>query len=76
MHFINRIIVKIVICLINVYRYIISPAITPCCRFLPSCSEYAKEAIKKHGVWRGGWLAVKRISSCHPWHEGGYDPVP
>jgi len=58
------------------YRYSISPLIGPRCRYTPTCSEYAIEAVKKHGVIKGGWLALKRISSCHPWGGSGYDPVP
>ena len=58
------------------YRYVVSPLLGPRCRFYPSCSEYAIEAIERHGVASGGWLALKRISKCHPWHEGGVDPVP
>jgi len=58
------------------YRYSISPLIAPRCRYTPTCSEYAIEAVKKHGVIKGGWLAIKRISSCHPWGGSGYDPVP
>ena len=61
---------------IRFYQYFISPLLGPRCRFYPSCSEYAEEAIRQHGAWRGSWLAVKRISKCHPWHEGGADPVP
>ena len=62
--------------LIKVYQYLISPIIGPRCRFTPSCSEYACEAIHKHGVLQGGWLSLKRIARCNPLHSGGYDPVP
>jgi putative membrane protein insertion efficiency factor len=61
---------------IRLYRYFISPLLGPSCRFHPSCSQYAEEAISRHGVLRGSWLAVKRLGKCHPWHEGGIDPVP
>lgn len=62
--------------LIMFYRSAISPLFGPCCRYVPSCSEYGLEAIRRFGFIRGGWLAVKRIARCHPFHEGGYDPVP
>ncbi|WP_018231003.1 membrane protein insertion efficiency factor YidD [Methyloversatilis universalis] len=62
--------------LLAVYRYAISPMLGRNCRFMPSCSEYAGEAIRRHGSVRGSWLALKRVSRCHPWHPGGYDPVP
>jgi uncharacterized protein len=62
--------------LIRVYRYCISPMLGPNCRFYPSCSCYAEEAIEHHGVLRGSYLAARRILRCHPWHPGGYDPVP
>jgi putative membrane protein insertion efficiency factor len=62
--------------LIRVYRYCISPLLGPSCRFYPSCSCYADEAIQQHGALRGSYLAVRRILRCHPWHPGGYDPVP
>lgn len=62
--------------IIRIYRYTISPLLGPRCRFYPSCSSYAEEAIKIHGVSKGGWLAVKRICRCHPFNEGGIDPVP
>ncbi|MBV6644216.1 MAG: membrane protein insertion efficiency factor YidD [Cyclobacteriaceae bacterium] len=58
------------------YQYSISPLFPSSCRYTPTCSEYTKEAIMKHGVIRGMWLAVKRISSCHPLGGSGYDPVP
>jgi putative membrane protein insertion efficiency factor len=62
--------------LIRGYQLAISPLLGPRCRFYPSCSHYALEAIETHGAVRGTWLAMKRISRCHPWHEGGFDPVP
>jgi len=62
--------------LIDAYRYAISPLLGPSCRFHPSCSAYASQALEKHGVWRGAGLALKRLCRCHPWHPGGYDPVP
>lgn len=62
--------------LLKVYRYAISPLLGRNCRFHPSCSEYAIEAVHKHGAWRGSWLALRRVLRCHPFHPGGYDPVP
>lgn len=58
------------------YQRFISPLTAPSCRYVPTCSVYATEAIKKHGPWRGGRLALRRIASCHPWGGHGYDPVP
>jgi putative membrane protein insertion efficiency factor len=58
------------------YQRFISPALPPACRFAPSCSQYAVEALTRHGAVRGSWLALKRIARCHPWHPGGHDPVP
>ncbi|MBE53515.1 MAG: membrane protein insertion efficiency factor YidD [Pelagibacterales bacterium] len=62
--------------LIRSYQYTISPVLGPKCRYLPTCSNYALEAIYKHGVLKGGLLTLKRISSCHPWGKSGHDPVP
>ncbi|HYZ25998.1 MAG TPA: membrane protein insertion efficiency factor YidD [Geminicoccaceae bacterium] len=60
----------------RLYRWVISPLLGPSCRYLPTCSEYALDALREHGVWRGGGLAVWRIGRCHPWGGSGYDPVP
>ncbi|MEX2482773.1 MAG: membrane protein insertion efficiency factor YidD [Gammaproteobacteria bacterium] len=62
--------------LIRAYRLLISPLLGPRCRFLPTCSAYALEALTRHGLWRGGRLAVRRILRCHPWGGSGHDPVP
>ncbi|NPV08975.1 MAG: membrane protein insertion efficiency factor YidD [Anaerolineae bacterium] len=62
--------------LIALYRRFVSPALPPSCRFYPSCSLYAEQAITRYGPWRGTSLALKRLSRCHPWNPGGYDPVP
>ena len=67
---------KIPLVLIRGYQLGISPLLGPRCRFYPSCSCYAHTAIERFGVWRGTWLAVRRIARCHPLHEGGFDPVP
>jgi uncharacterized protein len=61
---------------IRAYRLLLSPVIGPRCRYLPSCSDYALEALQRHGVRRGAWLALRRILRCHPWGGSGYDPVP
>ncbi len=58
------------------YRALLSPLLGPCCRFTPSCSLYAGQAVERHGVGRGVWLALKRVLRCHPFHPGGWDPVP
>ena len=67
---------RLVLGLILVYRYGLSPLWAPTCRYAPTCSEYALEAVNQHGALRGGWLAVRRIARCHPWGGAGYDPVP
>ena len=67
---------RLLLMLIGVYRKAISPLLGPHCRYAPSCSEYAAEAVRTHGALRGGWLAVKRVGRCHPWSAGGFDPVP
>ncbi len=72
----SRLLAMPFIFLIRAYKYFISPWIGTRCRFYPSCSAYAVDALNKHGVVVGGVLAVRRIGRCHPWHPGGYDPVP
>ncbi|GHU89542.1 putative membrane protein insertion efficiency factor [Clostridia bacterium] len=67
---------RLLLTLIRFYRKHISPAFPPSCRFTPTCSAYALEAIETHGALRGAWLALRRVLKCHPFHEGGYDPVP
>jgi len=62
--------------LIRLYQLTLSPLFGPTCRYLPTCSHYAAEAIERHGAWRGGWLTVARLSRCHPWGSDGFDPVP
>lgn len=67
---------RFVIGIIKFYRTRISPYKKPCCRYIPTCSAYALEAIEKYGVIKGGWLALRRVFRCHPFKPGGYDPVP
>lgn len=70
---------RILLALIGFYRTYVSPARPPCCRFIPTCSAYALEAVEKYGAVKGGWLAVKRLAKCHPFHRQKtieYDPVP
>lgn len=67
---------KIVVFLIIAYRCLLSPLLGNCCRFYPSCSTYAQTAIERFGLLRGSFLTTKRLLCCHPWHKGGYNPVP
>lgn len=68
---------KVVLLLVlRAYRLLVSPLLGANCRFYPSCSQYASEAIERHGALHGSWLAVRRVGRCHPWHPGGFDPVP
>jgi hypothetical protein len=67
---------SLLIGLINLYRWFVSPLLGQNCRFYPTCSCYAQEAIQRHGPLRGSWFAARRIGRCHPWNPGGYDPVP
>ncbi|MCE5175289.1 MAG: membrane protein insertion efficiency factor YidD [Bacteroidales bacterium] len=72
----NRIFKLLFLGIIRFYQYAISPYTHPSCRYIPTCSQYAVEAIQKYGPFRGAWLALKRILRCHPWGGHGYDPVP
>ena len=67
---------RLFLLLISFYQHGISPLKPPSCRYVPTCSEYARIAIERYGARKGGWLAIKRILRCHPFHKGGYDPVP
>lgn len=67
---------RILLAVIRFYRRHISPNKKPCCRYIPTCSAYALEAVEKYGAVKGGWLALRRVCRCHPFHPGGYDPVP
>ncbi|MGA1029964.1 MAG: membrane protein insertion efficiency factor YidD [Flavobacteriaceae bacterium] len=64
------------ILIFKAYQVLISPLLPPSCRYQPTCSQYGVEALQKHGLWKGGWLTLKRLSKCHPWGGKGYDPVP
>ncbi|MBK6770460.1 MAG: membrane protein insertion efficiency factor YidD [Ardenticatenales bacterium] len=67
---------RLAVGMIRIYQRTLSRVLPPSCRFTPSCSEYGAQAIARYGVWHGGWLTMKRIGRCHPFHPGGYDPVP
>ncbi|RTZ93483.1 MAG: membrane protein insertion efficiency factor YidD [Deltaproteobacteria bacterium] len=67
---------KIAIWGLTFYHHLVSPFLPPACRYTPTCSQYAIEAIQRHGLLHGGYLAVRRVLRCHPFHPGGYDPVP
>lgn len=76
----NKLFIKLLavpfILLIKIYQLLISPLFPSSCRYTPTCSHYTLEALKKYGLFKGGWLGIKRISRCHPWGGSGYDPVP
>ncbi len=72
----ERAVGRLFVALIRGYQLLVSPLFPRCCRFYPTCSQYAVEAIKRYGPFRGGWLALKRVARCHPLSPGGYDPVP
>jgi len=67
---------RFALAILRFYKKAISPLLPPSCRYAPTCSEYAYEAIAKYGVLRGGWMGLRRLLRCHPFHPGGYDPVP
>ncbi|MDP2761861.1 MAG: membrane protein insertion efficiency factor YidD [Sideroxyarcus sp.] len=67
---------QLLLILLRGYKLLISPILPPACRFHPSCSQYAEEAINRHGPLKGLWLSVKRVARCNPWSAGGHDPVP
>ena len=67
---------RVLIAFVHGYRMFLSPLLPPSCRYTPTCSAYALEALQRHGALRGSWLAVRRIARCHPFRPGGYDPVP
>ncbi len=77
---IYKVIIKLVtfpfIIVIKIYQILISPLFPSSCRFVPTCSQYSLEALRKYGLFKGGWLGIKRISKCHPWGGSGHDPVP
>lgn len=73
---IKKILIAPILLLIYLYQTLLSPLFPPSCRFQPTCSQYAKEALTKHGLFKGGILSLKRILKCHPWGKSGFDPVP
>jgi putative membrane protein insertion efficiency factor len=66
----------VLLALLRGYQYLLRPMLGANCRFFPSCSDYAREAVGRHGAGKGSWLALRRVLRCHPYHPGGYDPVP
>ncbi|HLF18351.1 MAG TPA: membrane protein insertion efficiency factor YidD [Candidatus Omnitrophota bacterium] len=72
----RKVLKSFIFCIIGIYQRLISPLFPMNCRHIPSCSQYAKEAIDAHGIINGGWMSVKRIGRCHPWGSYGFDPVP
>ena len=73
---VSRLLTKAALVLISFYRRFISPMLPPVCRFTPTCSQYAYQAFEKYGFWKGLYLTVRRLLKCHPFHKGGYDPLP
>jgi putative membrane protein insertion efficiency factor len=73
---IGRVVRTALVLAVRGYQVAISPLLPPSCRYYPTCSHYAVEALERHGAWRGSWLALRRILRCHPFRPGGYDPVP
>ena len=71
-----KMLLRFLVFLIDTYRYLLSPLLPISCRFVPSCSVYAKEALARYGVWKGSWIALRRFLRCHPWGGSGFDPVP
>ena len=67
---------RAVIAAVQWYRHMVSPLRLPSCRFMPTCSQYAVDALSEYGLLRGGWLSVRRLARCGPWHRGGWDPIP
>ncbi|MFZ4464248.1 MAG: membrane protein insertion efficiency factor YidD [Bacteroidales bacterium] len=76
MKFITQLPANILILIVRIYQYTLSPFIGRSCRYTPTCSQYSIEALKRHGALKGGWMGLKRIASCNPWGGSGYDPVP
>ena len=72
----KSLLLKPLIGLVRAYQLVVSPFLPPSCRFYPTCSHYAIEALQRHGAWKGFWLALRRVTRCHPWNPGGHDPVP
>lgn len=72
----NGLVARLLSLLVHLYRAVLSPLLGPSCRFEPSCSAYALEALERHGAWRGSWLSLCRVFRCHPFHPAGFDPVP
>ncbi len=72
----NGLVARLLALLVQLYRALLSPLLGPSCRFEPSCSAYALEALERHGAGRGSWLSVRRVLRCHPFHSAGFDPVP
>jgi putative membrane protein insertion efficiency factor len=76
MRLISRLFTSLLIGLIKMYQLLLSPILGQNCRFYPTCSHYAQESLNKHGIIKGAYLAFRRLLRCHPWHDGGFDPVP